>query len=224
MERMRVVSVNRGVPAPIANGDRKFMTGIGKCAAPGAVHIFEQGLDGDAIVDTEHHGGPDQAVYAYAASDYAWWSQSLGRDISFGTFGDNLTIDGLPSDLTTGDRLMIGDVILEATAPRIPCSTLAAAMQDSNFGLQFRRAERPGFYFRVLNEGDVAAGDTVVLVENPADCISMLEQFRLAYALHPGAAELQRALDAPIAERMRAKFQKRLAAARGETRSDCIPL
>ena len=212
MERMRLVSVNRGQPAAIAFGQREFLTGISKQAAAGAVHISESGLDGDAIVDTEHHGGRDQAVYAYAASDYAWWSRSLGREIAYGTFGDNLTIDGLPGDLATGDRLMIGDVILEATAPRIPCSTLAAKMQDSNFGLAFRRAERPGFYFRVLNEGDVAAGDTVVLVENPDNCISMLEQFRLSYALHPSAAELERALAAPLAERMRAKFEKRLAA------------
>lgn len=213
MERMRVVSINRGQPEPISFGERQFLTGISKRPVPATVHISASGLDGDAVMDTEHHGGPDQAVYAYAAGDYAWWSRALGRDIVYGTFGDNLTIDGLPSDLNTGDRLMIGDVILEATAPRIPCSTLAAAMQDSNFGLRFRRADRPGFYFRVLNDGDVSTGDTVVLVENPSDCISMLDQFRLSYALYPTAAELQRALDAPIAERMRTKFEKRLAAA-----------
>lgn len=213
MERMRVVSVNRGQPESIDFGERRFVTGISKGPVTGAVQVFESGIEGDAIVDTEHHGGPDQAIYAYSSSDYDWWSRSLGRTIAFGTFGENLTIDGLPSDLTTGDRLMMGDVILEATAPRIPCSTLAATMRDSNFGLRFRRAERPGFYFRVLNEGVVAAGDTVVLVENPADCISMLEQFRLAYTLHPTVAQLRRALDAPLAARMRDKFEKRLAAA-----------
>lgn len=210
---MRLVSINRGQPESMSFGEREFLTGISKRPVPAAIRISEVGLDGDTIVDTDNHGGPDQAVYAYGAADYAWWSRTLGRDIAYGTFGDNLTIDGLPSDLNTGDRLMIGDVILEATAPRIPCSTLAARMQDSNFGLQFRRAERPGFYFRVLNEGDVSIGDNVVLIENPADCISMLDQFRLSYVLHPSAADLQRALDAPIAARMRAKFEKRLAAA-----------
>ena len=213
MERMRLVSINRGQPESMSFGEREFLTGIRKRPVTAGMRISESGLDGDAIVDTDNHGGPDQAVYAYGAADYAWWSRTLGRDIAYGTFGDNLTIDGLPSDLNTGDRLMIGDVILEATAPRIPCSTLSARMQDSNFGLQFRRAERPGFFFRVLNEGDISTGDNVVLVENPADCISMLDQFRLSYVLHPSAQELQRALDAPIASRMRAKFEKRLAAA-----------
>lgn len=210
---MRLVSINRGQPESMSFGEREFLTGIRKRPVTAVMRISESGLDGDAIVDTDNHGGPDQAVYAYGAADYAWWSRTLGRDIAYGTFGDNLTIDGLPSDLNTGDRLMIGDVILEATAPRIPCSTLSARMQDSNFGLQFRRAERPGFFFRVLNEGDISTGDNVVLVENPADCISMLDQFRLSYVLHPSAQELQRALDAPIASRMRAKFEKRLAAA-----------
>lgn len=212
MERMRVVSINCGQPETIIFGEREFLTGIAKRPVSSRVHVREDGLVGDAIVDTDHHGGRDQAVYVYSAVDYAWWSTTLGRDIDYGTFGDNLTIDALPSDLNTGDRLMIGDVILEATAPRIPCSTLAAKMQDSNFGLRFRRAERPGFYFRVLNEGAISTGDNVVLVENPADSISMLEQFRLSYALHPSQEDLQRALDAPIADRMRTKFEQRLAA------------
>ena len=128
-----------------------------------------------------------------------------------GTFGENLTIAGLPPDMKAGDRLLIGDVILEATMPRIPCSTLAAAMNDSNFGLQFRRAERPGYYFRVLNEGSVAPGDSVTLVENPGDCITMLELFRLSYEIKPDAKSLCRALDAPIAERMRARFESKIA-------------
>lgn len=212
---MRLVSINRGQPGTIAFGERKFRTGISKAPVASAIRVYESGLDGDTIVDTENHGGPDQAIYAYGAADYAWWSQVLGSDVRHGTFGDNLTIEGLPGDLNTGDRLMIGDVLLEATAPRIPCSTLAATMQDSNFGLRFRRAERPGYYFRVLHEGEISVGDGVVLVEHPADSISMLEQFRLSYALNPSAAELRRALEAPLAERMRAKFEKRLAAVAG---------
>jgi MOSC domain-containing protein YiiM len=88
-------------------------------------------------------------------------------------------------------------------------------MNDSGFGLQFRRAERPGFYFRVLNEGEVTAGDGVTLVENPQDGISMLELFRLSYQPGPSAVDLRRALASPIAERMRAKFESRLAAMDG---------
>ena len=213
MERMRVVSVNVGRPETIRHGAREFVTGINKHPAYRTIHVTEQGIEFDVICDEVHHGGPDQAVYAYGAGDYEWWSNQLGRDIPFGTFGDNLTIEGLPSDFNTGDRLLIGDVILEATAPRIPCGTLAAKMQDSGFGMQFRRAERPGFYFRVLNEGDIAVGDTATLVEDSTDSISMLEQFRLSYEINPSVRDLQRALDAPIAERMRSKFEARLSAA-----------
>ena len=210
---MQLVSVNCGQPRTIRFGGRQFCTGIDKRPAATRIRVSRAGLAGDSVVDGDNHGGPDQAVYAYGVADYAWWSRTLDRDLEYGTFGENLTIDALPDDLCTGDRLVIGDVVLEATAPRIPCSKLAAVMQDPTFGLRFRRAERPGFYFRVLNGGDISAGDSVVLAENAAATISMLELFRLAYERHPDAAELQRALEAPLAERLRQKFERRLAAA-----------
>jgi MOSC domain-containing protein YiiM len=104
-------------------------------------------------------------------------------------------------------------VLLEATSPRIPCSTLAARMQDSGFGVQFRKAERPGIYFRVLNEGEVSAGDGVTLIENPVPVVSILELFRLSYDLSPDPADLERYLEAPLADRFRAKLEQKLAAA-----------
>lgn len=210
MESIRIESVNVGRAESILFGAREFNTGIGKRPALSSVTIDACGLANDVICDEEHHGGPDQAVYAYSAGDYQWWTEQLGREIEPGTFGDNLTIAELPSDMNAGDRLLIGEVILEATAPRIPCSTLAAKMQDSGFGLTFRRAERPGFYFRVLNGGQVMAGDAVTLVENPQDAISMLELFRLSYEIKPAESSLRRALDAPIAARMREKFEAKL--------------
>jgi len=211
MEQIRIVSVNVGSAETMRHGSRSFTTGINKKAVSKSAFVGVAGVEEDTICDVEHHGGVDQAVYAYSATDYEWWSEELGRDIVHGTFGENLTIAGLPPDMKAGDRLLIGDVILEATMPRIPCSTLAAAMNDSNFGLQFRRAERPGYYFRVLNEGSVAPGDSVTLVENPGDCITMLELFRLSYEIKPDAKSLCRALDAPIAERMRARFESKIA-------------
>lgn len=209
---MHVVSVNVAQVETLHHGGRDFVTGISKRPVMVAAHFGEQGVADDVIVDQENHGGADQAVYVYAASDYEWWSEQLDIPLPYGTFGENLTIDTLPHDMNTGDRLLIGDVLLEVTAPRIPCSTLAAKMQDSSFGLKFRRAERPGYYCRVLNEGPVSNGAGVTLVENPADGISILEQFRLAYESSPDAAALRRALAAPLAERMRKKFQSRLDA------------
>ena len=213
MEAMRVASVNVGRSETLEHGARRFVTGIRKQPTDAQLRVTAAGLAGDVICDLEHHGGTDQAVYVYPSSDYDWWSERLGRRVEPGTFGDNLTIDGLPSDLHSGDRLLIGEVILEATAPRIPCSTLAARMGDSNFGLAFRRAERPGFYFRVLNDGAVAAGAAVTLVETPESSVTMLELFRLSYEVRPAAERVERALASPIAERMRSNLEKKLPAA-----------
>ncbi|HEX5788892.1 MAG TPA: MOSC domain-containing protein [Woeseiaceae bacterium] len=215
MELMRVVSVNVGRAATVRHGRTDVLTGIDKRPAGSAVRVTELGVEADAIVDTAHHGGADQAVYAYGADDYAWWAGELGRELRYGTFGENLTIAGFPHDMNAGDRLLVGDVILEATAPRIPCSTLAAQMQDPNFGLRFRDAERPGTYFRVLNAGEVAPNDPVTLVENPGESVTMLELFRAWYDLHPREALLKRIVEAPVAERARARFQAKLDALAG---------
>jgi MOSC domain-containing protein YiiM len=210
MQDMRIASVNLGRRESIAHGKRTFETGIHKRAAEGSVSVGREAVAGDTICDAEHHGGADQALYAYSSEDYAWWSSLLGTEIEPGTFGDNLTIDGLPSDLNVGDRLLIGDVLLEATAPRIPCATLAAQMQDQAFGLAFRKAEKPGIYFRVLNEGEVAAGDSVTFIENPAPVVTILDLYRFAFELQPDRADMERYLEAPLAERMRAKIESKL--------------
>ncbi len=116
--------------------------------------------------------------------------------------------------MNVGDRLLIGDVLLEATAPRIPCSTLAAQMQDSGFGMAFRKAERPGIYFRVLNEGDISAGEAVTFIENPTPVVSILQLYRLAYDLRPDPAALESYLEAPLAERLRASIEEKLSSQR----------
>ncbi len=214
MEDMRVTSVNVGREETIDHGNRRFKTGIRKRPVEGPVFIGSDTVAGDTISDKKHHGGVDQVVYAYSMDDYEWWSAQLGRELAPGTFGDNLTVEGLPSDMNVGDRLLIGDVLLEATAPRIPCSTLAAQMQDSGFGMAFRKAERPGIYFRVLNEGQVSAGDAVTYIENPAPVVSILELYCLAYELRPDSAAMERFLEAPLAKRVRASIEQKLAAAR----------
>ncbi len=214
MDDMRVTSVNVGREETIDHGSRRFTTGIRKRPVDGPVYIGSDAVAGDTIADKKHHGGADQVVYAYSMDDYEWWSARLDRELAPGTFGDNLTIEGLPSDMNVGDRLLIGDVLLEATAPRIPCSTLAAQMQDSGFGMAFRKAERPGIYFRVLNAGDVSAGDAVTYIDNPAPVVSILQLYRLAYDLRPDPVAMERYLEAPLAERVRTSIEEKLAAAR----------
>ncbi len=211
--RMTVASVNVGAATTISHGRREFLTGIDKRPVDGRVRVSPDGLTSDTICNLEHHGGIDQAVYVYGVNHYAWWSEQLDRDLSLGMFGENLSIESLPDDLKAGDRFVIGDVVLEATGPRIPCGTFAARMQDAQFGMAFRRAERPGFYFRVIESGDIGPGDTVEL--RPSDRnsgVTMVELFRLYYEVNPDSGALRRALDAPIAERLRNRFQQKLDA------------
>jgi MOSC domain-containing protein YiiM len=207
---MRLESINVGHAETISAGDRAFTTGIRKYPRQGPVRIAVDGIPGDAVVDTRHHGGPDQAIYAYGTDDYDWWAQTTGDDYFPGLFGENLTIRDLPSDLRIGDRLLIGEVVLEATAPRIPCSTLAARMQDREFGLRFRDAERPGVYFRVLNEGEVEVGDPVTYVASGDHDVTVLDLFRFKYRQRHDPVELQRWLEAPLAARMRAEIEGKL--------------
>lgn len=207
---MRLESINIGRAETISLGNKSHHTGICKYPVDGPVMVTGSGLHGDAILATEHHGGPDQAVYAYSADDYDWWAAETGRDFSPGLFGENLTIRDLPTDMNVGDRLLIGEVVLEATAPRIPCNTLAARMQDRGFGMAFRQAARPGIYFRVLNEGQIGPGDAVTLVAGTEHDVSILDLFRYKYRLNHAADELRRLLEAPLAERMRSDIEMTL--------------
>lgn len=207
---MQIVSVNRGRAETIAHGTRTITTGICKRPVAGPVEVTESGLVGDQILDVGHHGGVDQAVYAYSADDYVWWAGETGHDYHPGLFGENLTIKGLPSDMYIGDRLLIGDLLLEATSARIPCGTLATRMADPGFGLAFRQAERPGIYFRVLNPGAVESGDSVTMLEGDSSSVTVLDLFRFAYETTHDEEKMRRFLDAPIAERVRRSVEAAL--------------
>lgn len=209
-ETIEIVSVNIGHAETVLHGNRAHTTGICKRPVSGPIDVTETGLQDDAIVDAKHHGGKDQAVYGYSVEDYDWWAAQTDRDYYPGLFGENLTIRGLPGNLSIGDRLLIGDLLLEATSARIPCNTFAARMGDSGFGMAFRRAERPGSYFRVLNPGPVAAGDAVTLVESGDSNVTVVDLFRFGFTRSADEQTLQRFLNAPIAERVRVQVEAAL--------------
>ena len=163
---MSVVSVN------IANFSEdtsqifgsKVKTGIYKKPQLGRVKVNFLGLDGDVICNPKHHGGADQAVYAYSMEDYVFWSRSLNYLPEPGAFGENLTLSGLDfSTLCIGDFLIFPDLQLQVTAPRIPCRTLSSAIRRKGFVEEFTRANRSGAYLRVILEGTVGARDDVEL-------------------------------------------------------------
>lgn len=211
---MKLVSVNVGKAQKIAA--KSGETGIYKRPVAGPVQVTKDGLAEDTISDTENHGGADQAVYLYGTPDYAWWRAALGRDLEPGTFGENLTVSGLESaTLNVGDRLVIGETLLEVTAPRVPCVTLAVRMGDPAFVKRFRHAERPGVYCRVLKEGSVRVGDAVRLEPfaggHAGEALGVLEMFRSFYGPKLDEAALRRHLAAPIAVRDRADKEAALA-------------
>ncbi len=168
-------------------------------------------------MDTRHHGGPDQAVYIYTREDYDVWEAELGRALPPGLFGENLLISGLESAaMRVGDRLELGETggaLLEVTAPRIPCATLAAHVGDPAFVKQFKGLARPGFYTRVLRGGEVGPGDSVRLIPGPADAPSIGDLFALHYKRSADPRKLEAYLNFPLAVRVRADLQHRLAKA-----------
>ncbi len=207
---MQLISVNLGQERIFDNNTGK--TGIYKFPVAGPVAITELGLVGDAVSDTKHHGGPDQAVYVYGAGDYAWWAEELGRDLPPGMFGENLTISELESaEFLAGDCLQVGAVTLQVTAPRIPCGTFAARMEDPMFVKRFRQAGRPGLYCRVLQTGSVQAGDPVSLQKWTGPAITIREMYNTWYEPKPDKEILLRHLAAPIGIRDRAEMEERLA-------------
>ena len=208
---MRVLSVNRGRAEPMANAKASGITGIYKRPVASAANITTHGLAGDVICDTENHGGVDQAIYLYGAPDYAWWSSVLGRELAIGTFGENITITDLESaDLVIGDRLHIGAITLEVTAPRVPCVTLARRMGDPTFLKRFRDAERPGVYCRVIQEGAIRTGDEVQLERYGGEGVSVIELFRDFFKPLDDEATLRRYLSAPLAIRSRRHMEVQL--------------
>jgi MOSC domain-containing protein YiiM len=209
---MRVASVNVALPAETELNGTMLRTAIAKQPLAGRVALGPDGLAGDAVANTRHHGGPDQAVYAYGTDDYAWWSAELGRELPPATFGENLTIDGLRSgELAVGDRLEVGAaVVLEVTSPRIPCDTLAARMGERGFQRRFAAARRPGVYLRVLAPGEVGAGDAVRLVRDAASPLTVLQLQDLFYARSVAPDLLERALQARLAIRDRRDLERRL--------------
>jgi MOSC domain-containing protein YiiM len=208
---MKLISVNIGQERSILNAKATGKTGIYKLPANIPVQISSDGIPGDVICDTKHHGGPDQAIYIYGMADYRWWSQALGRELSPGTFGENLTISDLESaQLRVGDILQLGGASLQVTSPRMPCVTLAARMGEATFIEQFHQAERPGLYCRVLQGGMVQAGDPVQLIGFSGETVTILEMFRDYYIPELDEATLRRYLAAPISVRARLEKEKEL--------------
>jgi len=154
-------------------------TGIDKRPVAGPVRLNPLGVDGDEIADLKHHGGHDQAVYAFAREDYAHWEAELGRPLAAGSFGENLTTVGLDvQNARIGERWRVGETLLEVTGVRIPCSVFAGFVDEPQWVRRFTEHGVPGAYLRVIEPGTVAAGDPVTVVEVPDHDLTVGYAFR----------------------------------------------
>ena len=178
---MRVVSVNVGLPRDVVWRRRTVSTGIFKEPVDGPVHVAGVNLAGDLQADLEVHGGPDKAVYAYRAEHYGPWQRELGRSLPWGMFGENLTVEGMPTEdhISIGDRLRVGTAEFQVTQPRLPCYKLGIRFADSGMVRRFHEAGRTGFYLRIIRDGDVAAGDPIEFLARDPNAVAISEITRL---------------------------------------------
>jgi MOSC domain-containing protein YiiM len=202
-----VVSVNVGRPRQIGvRRGRPIMSAIGKEPVDGRVRVAGEAVEGDEQADRRVHGGPDKAVYAYAAEDAAWWEAELGRPLAPGMFGENLTVEGVDvSGARIGERWRIGSVELEVCQPRFPCAKLGTRFGDQRMVKRFAEAGRPGAYLRIVTAGELGAGDPLAVVQRPAHDVTvaivsravlldetLLERAAAAPALPPSLADWMR--------------------------------
>ncbi|NUR04904.1 MAG: MOSC domain-containing protein [Streptomyces sp.] len=186
---MKLLSVNLGDAKAVAYTDNpEGLTGIDKrpvdgpvrVAAPGPKGIGGSGLAGDAVCKKQHHGGNDQAVYAMAREDLDEWERELARPLANGSFGENLTTEGLDiSGALIGERWRIGpEVVLEVTCGRIPCGTFQGHLGEQRWVKRFTRKGAPGAYLRVIEPGEIRSGDPVEIVHRPEHEVTVALQFR----------------------------------------------
>ncbi|MFF4401178.1 MOSC domain-containing protein [Streptomyces sp. NPDC001480] len=186
---MKLLSVNLGRPRAVPYTDQpEGVTGIDKrpadgpvrVAAPGPKGVGGSGLAGDTVCSLRHHGGDDQAVYAYAREDLDAWERELGRSLADGRFGENLTTSGLDvSGALIGERWRIGsEVILEVTSGRIPCRTFQGHLGERGWVKRFTRKGATGAYLRVIEPGEIRAGDPIEIVHRPDHEVTAAMQFR----------------------------------------------
>ncbi|MFQ5930262.1 MAG: MOSC domain-containing protein [Acidobacteriota bacterium] len=180
---MKLLSVNVSLPKEITFKGKTVRTGIFKEPVQGRVQVKTLNIEGDGQADLLGHGGPFRAVYVYSFDHYAYWERELGRsDFTFGQFGENLTVEGmLDEDVHVGDIFRIGTALFQVTQPRVPCYKLAIKMGVEGFYGQILASGRLGFYFRVLEEGAVGAGDVIERIQVDPIGMTILEVNKLMY-------------------------------------------
>jgi MOSC domain-containing protein YiiM/ferredoxin-NADP reductase/ferredoxin len=219
----RLLSVNVGLPNDIAWQGQTVHTAVWKRAVAGRRMARRLNLDGDGQGDLTGHGGEHRAVFVYQIECYRYWERELGRDdFSFGQFGENFTVEGLPDDaVCIGDRYRIGGALFEVTQPRVTCYRVGIRMDEPRMAALLTSRGRPGFYFRVLEEGEVEAGEEIVKLASGAEQMSVAEVNALLYLPGHRREQLERALRIPaLSAGWKSSFQAMLQQKSGLAPSD----
>ena len=210
---MKLISVNVGLPRNVNWGDKVVQTSISKNAVDGRIRVSSLNLAGDQQSDLSVHGGADKAVYAYPSEHYSYWRNTLpGLDLPWGAFGENFTTEGLlEENVRIGDRLQVGSAEFIVTQPRMPCFKLGIRLNRMDMVKLFRESKRSGFYFAVLREGDVAAGDPIQFAERQDGALTVADIVNL-YTSESGNQDLlRRATELPaLSSGWKEYFRKRL--------------
>lgn len=193
---MKILSVNVSKPREVEYRGKMVSTGIFKEAIEGRVAVGELNLDGDGQADLIAHGGIYKAIYVYSVENYAYWQTELGRDdFSYGQFGENFTVEGMTEETVhVGDIYRMGTALVEVTQPRVPCFKLGIRVNMPTFPKLFLKSNRSGFYLRVLQEGEVGAGDEITLVKADPNRMTVREINNLLYHAEDKVEGAKRAL------------------------------
>jgi len=195
----RLVSVNVGLPRDVTWEGKVVHTGVWKSEVQGRRIVRRLNVDGDGQGDLAGHGGEQRAVFVYQIDSYRYWEKELGRkDFAWGQFGENFTVDGLADDkVCIGDRFRIGSALFEVSQPRVTCYRVGIRMNEPRMAALLVSHHRPGFYFRVLEEGEVGGGDEIVKVSEDPVRMTVAEADALLYLPGHSRDQLQRALSIP---------------------------
>ena len=206
----RLISLNVGLPQDVAWQGRTVRTAVWKRPVEGPRRARRLNIDGDGQGDLGGHGGEQRAVFLYQLDSYRHWARELGRDdLEHGIFGENLTVEGLGDDeVCIGDRYRIGGAVLEVTQPRVTCYRVGIRVGDPRIPALLVSHRRPGFYLRVLDEGDVQAGDEIVKLASGPEGMTVVEVDGLLYLPGHPREQLRRALRIPaLSPGWQASFQ-----------------
>src|SRR5690348_12218006 len=215
----RLLSVNVGLPRNVTWSGKTVRTGIWKSPVEGRRMVRKLNIVGDGQGDLAGHGGEQRAVFVYQMESYHYWERFLGRnDFSYGQFGENFTVEGLADDdVCIGDRYRIGDALFEVTQPRVTCYRVGIRMNEPAMPTLLVARHRPGFYFRVLEEGLVQAGDRIEKVSEGPERLTVAGVDGLLYLPNKSRALLERALRVPaLSEGWKGSFRDLLVKADGD--------